>query len=595
MPPIVSDYLNIGRRELDGIEEVTILEDWQYDQASKKFYIKISIASESKGEIPNNSIWYAVVNQDYPKGKVKLYPSVTNSCGLTFQHQSNNGYVEKNGLWRKGAPCLDSLGNSLGKYSADIEPLKADERLLWNVKKLIAWIHDANNGKLVNNGDFFELPEFNITVPILLAFSEDNNSLLEWKSIKETFGIAELNAYKSKPLVYFIKNFRTYNGKIINIYWGKYLSQSFETSIITIWIMLNEVPVIKRWQAPNSLKELINACHNQDIDLMGIIEKVVPAIRNEKQHLLLLGFPIPERIGDENVVINWQAIKLPVISSNKKTAKGFRTGEKGWWRRDKTEILTPSMELKWLKSQNWNSEEITNRGRLNKNLTSKNTLIIGSGAIGASVAELLTRSGVTNITIMDDEILEIGNLSRHPLGLNQVGNLKSKGLTQYLNQINPHVKCEFFDNELQFYEKKEIEEFDLIIDCTGEDTVLDEIEKFKFDEEKIFASISIGFGAKRLYLFIQKRKKFKSDNFRELTSPWLKIEENEFSYEDLRREGVGCWSPVFPARYDDILLASSTAVKVIDNFLENGETELISIYEKYSTDSGIFVGYKIAE
>ena len=39
--------------------------------------------------------------------------------------------------------------------------------------------------------------------------------------------------------------------------------------------------------------ELIDACNNQDIDIMNVLEKVVPKIRDGKHHLLLLGFPIP--------------------------------------------------------------------------------------------------------------------------------------------------------------------------------------------------------------------------------------------------------------------------------------------------------------
>ena len=41
-------------------------------------------------------------------------------------------------------------------------------------------------------------------------------------------------------------------------------------------------PVINEWQAPETLSELIDACNNQDIDIMNVLEKVVPKIRDGK-------------------------------------------------------------------------------------------------------------------------------------------------------------------------------------------------------------------------------------------------------------------------------------------------------------------------
>ncbi|MBV1768377.1 MAG: hypothetical protein KUA29_08830, partial [Methanobacterium sp.] len=57
---------------------------------------------------------------------------------------------------------------------------------------------------------------------------------------------------------------------------------------------------------------------------------------------------------------------------------------------------------------------------------------------------------------------------------------------------------------------------------------------------------------------------------------------------DLPRDGANCWNPVFPARYDDILLATSTAVKIIEDFIKKDKTESNNIYKKYSNE---FIGY----
>ncbi|AIS32353.1 ThiF family protein [Methanobacterium formicicum] len=594
----VADELKRARRALDGgIKEVKILEDWQWNQRLEKWFIKINITIDTQGKIPANSIWYVVVDDIYPKGIVKIYPDI-NGCYLTFEHQSNNGDIEKNGLWRKGSPCLDSPLKCLAKYDYDPEPINSDERLFWNVKRLIKWIRAANNNKLINNGDPFELPEFKIDSTKFCVFSENELSFMRWESVNNKFGIVKLAlaTYNSNPSIYFIKKFTTCNGEIIPVNWGKYLSQNFKSPITAIWIILNEIPVVNERQAPNTLGELFKACKKQGIDLLNIIEKIVENIRKEKEHILLLGFPIPKTVGDKNSVIYWQAIKLPTLSQRKHTARGYRHGKDGRWRRDVNEILLPKKKCHWFKSQNWNMDEINNRGQLIMDITTKKVLIIGSGTLGASVAELLVRSGVTNISIMDNDEIEIGNLSRHPLGLMQIGKSKSEEMSFFLNQINPHADVKHIKDEFKLSDKitEQLENFDLIIDCTSEDIVLDDLEQINFSKEKIFVSISIGYKGEKLFLFLQKGKKFKKDNFMAKIFPWLEKEKDKFSNEVLPRDGTGCWSSVFPARYDDILIASSTSIKVIENFIENNNKELISIYEQYSSE-GIFVGYKKIE
>ncbi|AXV36811.1 MAG: hypothetical protein CIT01_00655 [Methanobacterium sp. BRmetb2] len=612
----LTDNLKIGRRELDGVNGVKILDDWKWDFNLTIWYIEIEITSDISGNIPTKSTWYVIAEKSYPKGIVKIYPA-KNNFNLTFEHQSNNG-LEENNLWRKGSLCLESPLKCLGKHDFDSEPLTAEDRLLWNVKRAIDWINAANKNELTKDDYYFELPQFNESLTYF-AFSEDEKSFNDWKKIKNTFGIAELDLYKSKPPVYFIKKFKNENNKTIRkVRWGKYLSQEFEKPNVALWVMLKKTPVINRWQAPNLFGELFDACRKQNIDLRSIVKWLAHNIRDGKHHLLLLGFPIPTTIGGENTIIHWQALKLPILSPSnlkelnpydhtarkkikkskpKHNAKGVRAHEKALWNLDRT-ILTSKKKIEWLKSQNWNKQEIHNRGQLSEDLTSMNILIIGAGTIGSSIAELLVRSGISNLSIIDADTLKIGNLSRHSLGLTQIGKTKSNEISLYLNQINPNTTVEVIDNNFEFSVafSKNIENFDMIIDCTGEDIVLEDLEKFKFQNNKIFISIFIGFAAKRLYMYLQIGNKFKTDDFCKKTLFWQEKERKEFSSYKLPREGTGCWSSVFPARYDDILLASSTAIKIIEDFIKNKHiTSLICIYEQYSDSDGIFIGYKKVE
>lgn len=597
----ITEDLKKGRRALDSINELKILQDWQYDNELAKWYIQISIDSNVDGEIPNNSIWYLVADETYPKGTVKIYPDAQDGCKLTFEHQSNNGIIEKNGLWRKGSLCLESQMKSLGRYNDNPEPFNVDWRLWWNVKRAVDWINDANADKLALDGYPFELPQFSDDHWPYCIFSEDDATFFEWENEPNKYGIVELDLYK---LYYIIRDFKTSDGtKIRSIDWGDFLSEKFENPSTAMWVMLDKIPVINRWQAPNTLKELITAIEEQKsegilkLGLMDIIRKIIKEnsfiMRDDKQHLLLLGFPIPEKIGGYNSTIYWQAIKLPILSN--KEVNGFRNREDYLGFIDKHHILIPDLELEWLKPQNWSIQQITNRGRLPKNIIKMNTVVIGAGTIGSSIAELIVRSGVTNISVIDDDALEIGNLSRHTLTFDQLGHKKSKKTAIRLNQINPHVNAEYIDKKFIYSEEfiEKMNNFDLIIDCTSENFVLDELVKFDFTEDKIFVSISIGIAAENLYMSLQKAKKFKADDFLYMVDPWLDKDVDKYPEIDLPRDGVKCWSPTFPARYEDIMLASSTAIKVIEDFVDSDKKKLNSVYNKSSTNE--FIGYRRVE
>lgn len=593
---------------LNDISSVKILKKWQPVPNSTKWFMKIciSINSNNRGKIPDDSIWCIVVDEDYPEGAVKIYPSADSEFKDTFNHQANNGELAENKLWREGALCLDSPLKCLGNYDFYSEPMDTKNRLLWNVRRAVDWIHAANEGILVENGHPFELPEFNNT-QTFFVFSEDKKSFTNWKSLENKFGIAKLDKYNFKPPVYFIKEFDDEHNKLVKtVEWGNYLSQKFKESnsknkskkmFTALWVLLDEIPVINEWQAPNRYGELFNACN---IDLKNdIIKKLALNIRDGKRHILFLGFPIPEVIGSEDSIIQWQALKLPLLSQHKgksqiasRFTKGIRSNnERALWNLDRAKF-NPDEKIEWLKSQNWNMQEINSRGQLSEDITSKKTLIIGAGTIGTSIAELFVRSGMIDISIMDDDKLEIGNLSRHSLGLMQIGKYKSKEMEAFLNQVNPHVKAEGIVEKFKCSDKiiEKINEYDLIIDCTGEDSILKKLEKLKFENDKIFASISIGIGAKRLYLALQTGKKFKFGNFRKKIAPWIKKEKDEILEYGLPRDGIGCWSAVFPARYDDILIASSTAVKLIEKFIEKKEKELNAVYKQYKNNE-VFMGY----
>ena len=261
------------------------------------------------------------------------------------------------------------------------------------------------------------------------------------------------------------------------------------------------------------------------------------------------------------------------------------------------QIFNSNLKLDWVVSENWNQYEISQRGKMNDLLIRKRVLFIGAGCIGASIAEILVRAGVYNISIADLDIFEVGNLSRHTLTLNNIGELKEVSLCNYLNSLNPHARVEVINATLSkdnsFKTNIDLDKYDIIIDCTGENSVLNIFQSAIFKKQHIIASISVGLGAKRLYIALMNSNTFNFNTFLSFISPYLKEERNLYDDYELPRNGIGCWHPTFPGRSDDIWLAAATSVKLIENYIISKSQKALSLIYEQKENDGLFEGYVI--
>lgn len=66
--------------------------------------------------------------------------------------------------------------------------------------------------------------------------------------------------------------------------------------------------------------------------------------------------------------------------------------------------------------------------------------IIGVGAIGSRVAEMLVRLGFSNLHIYDFDTVDDYNVTNQVYTSLQIGLAKTVALTSYMLEINPHVK-----------------------------------------------------------------------------------------------------------------------------------------------------------
>jgi len=109
-------------------------------------------------------------------------------------------------------------------------------------------------------------------------------------------------------------------------------------------------------------------------------------------------------------------------------------------------------------------------GGYNQEVHGKRVAIVGCGSLGADVAQMLARSGVRQFSLVDDDLLSWGNVTRHVLGGGSVGRAKAAALAEELSRQMPwlDITSEGFSAEQLIYERpKVLQSCDLIISTTG--------------------------------------------------------------------------------------------------------------------------------
>jgi len=103
----------------------------------------------------------------------------------------------------------------------------------------------------------------------------------------------------------------------------------------------------------------------------------------------------------------------------------------------------------------------------------KRVFLIGCGSLGSVVAELLARSGIGELHLLDKETFEAENCGRHILGASDLGLSKAKALAKRLQELVPDIimKAHHALAADWIHHVCKPGDFDLIVDCTGESSV----------------------------------------------------------------------------------------------------------------------------
>ena len=124
-------------------------------------------------------------------------------------------------------------------------------------------------------------------------------------------------------------------------------------------------------------------------------------------------------------------------------------------------------------------------------LKDKSYLLIGCGSIGGYVFYNLIKSGCENITVVDYDFLKEENIYRHLLGVELVGESKTKALLKYAKKTLPNLNIKSVNKKIEDVVKHgsiKFEEYDYIISATGNHNINRWINEY-INEKRIETSV----------------------------------------------------------------------------------------------------------
>ena len=567
--------LQTGIAALRSVEDAEVTGQVEWDSEARRWLLPVRLKPRDLALnefVPAETEWYISIDALYPFGEIEFFPAKENGIIRTFPHQSLNR-ESKNELYRNGKVCLSDPFAIFGDRFLSEESFTASERLPWLVNRAVLWLGSASRNELLTVGHYFELPDFpkGSTDYAVVAFSETPETILKWREITDRMGYFEYCNSTHNPSIVVVKQILRSNLKpLYGTSFGTHINSFPVSKKVGIWIFLASMPVVPPWQAPLTWGDLEECCRQQGVDLRASLDTLYSSKVGTKRigKIAMIGFPVPNKVGENADRIHWLAIQLPELFNGASQVNGFRPS-KASARRANNIRLHAANAIDWIPSENWGLDQINSRGKLPSSILDKKVLLVGGGALGSIIAELFVRGGLYDLTVCDGDDVGAGNLVRHTLDLRHIELNKARSLTHHLNQISPWAKVRYLHGNFPNESDAGIDGYDLIVDCTASQKALCALAVCYSTREHFFASFSISFGAKRLYSFVSLGRRFPFEEYRKAIIPWMNGDATENHAIIPPREGIGCWHPVFPARADEMWMWGSMAIKVLIRALEN--------------------------
>lgn len=322
--------------------------------------------------------------------------------------------------------------------------------------------------------------------------------------------------------------------------WSARIFEQEKNAYRGLWIFLENEPYIKALNRWTQLKSLLSK------------EQFAQIARNSRNKSKTKNFQaimLGSFIRPDSDIIRWSVISVRDIEKPIEPKTG------------KVHILED--EIKWLRSSDISYANFFGRGGLSPEITDRNILVLGLGAIGSKLTEHLTRGGARKLTLCDHDQIEPGNICRGQFHQTSVSIPKTLWMTSQVIAISPFTEVQNIpafdplppDHESFRELRKLINQFDLIFDCSTDNSLALTLDRMKLSGKVV--NLSISNEAKELFCFTGK-------NITQQKSHWVpKYQTQEVDETELFHE-TGCAYPTFRASNVDISSLLALAVKQIN-------------------------------
>ena len=575
----LSEDLQAALVAIEDIPGFSLSGEWFQNDDVFVTHCKVTLAKGSEFVDPETH-WVIFTTKKYPDGVVTIRRAPEGGIRGDFAHELP-GRV----------PCIITRAQSLGQWDGDPQPRDAFSRLAWNAARLVDWVEKAATNTLLKPGDPFGHPLISTDQGRSINTYEDASTLSLWQPHYGQHGEVHFNCDDRGHTWRYAVEFVHAGQTIVKPRWGSWVT-ALKVKQKGTWVLLPQPPFVTPWGFPSTWGELRERFDAQGLRLDDIARK---AILSGGEPLLMIGYPIPDTVDEPDARIQWQACKLPSLSSISKRTKGFRNVPDAWWLKARWQHLQDSRKLEWVNSLNHQPSELGSRGFLPEEVRGKSFVIIGAGALGSAIAEHLVRTGVTDIVLLDKDNIQTKNLVRHTLTLQDVPGNKAQLVAQRLSGVNTLTRPRGFD---EFFPptseeaRKAVEEADIIVDTTGSDDLLEVLGQHQWNEDKVLVVLSISCREKALYAHAETTKQFNAYAYPKAINPHISRDLIQMGGEPAPLEGIGCWDPVWPGMHTDIQLLASAGAKFIAEMATKRLSRLLRVFEQVEGDEG-FAGLRI--
>ena len=548
---------------------------WEFDCIAKVPY-------PNPEQVPENITLRVSIPETFPMAPVEVFPENVNG----FPHQDAE----------TGKMCLPEEA---------LAPVNAS-RLVCYVEWAIQWLKDAANGKLLQPGEPYELPDFSrklleapLPTNVPLIFEESSNSYGKWEPLLCKSGDVEC-FWGNEIQAIFAVRFYQRDGSLVR-------EAEFSSNVLREageikgkWVLVPDIRY-ERHRPPQTYQEIVELCSRNDLDFYTLLKKTWNLKNSCEFGILLIGFPIPEKVEAAFTEIHWQALIFQNYDAVKKQPKKrnrkstYSKREQIWQKLRRSGCLSPSQQLPWGTVENVARDRIYARGAYPSKVQETPIAIFGCGALGSSVAELLARGGVHQMSLIDHDTIKFGNLCRHTLDGSSVGLNKAQALAERLSRANPLSKIKGYSEKIPLHSRSDkaihqvLTDAEVFIDCTTNKAAFQWLNQYAVENGKRLISLFFNFHAELLTLCISGTFRsclyiFKDLNYavQQKDTP---LDPGVYFYQPPKDEqiieGAGCWHPSFPALNAHVQILAAHAVDIIsDSIATKQETGIASIVKR---------------